>query len=216
MRRPLSCKPREQANDVKFLFCAVLTIELAVRGYSQSGEASYWDRVYSAANPIFVQHPTALLVDAVRDRRPGKALDIGMGQGRNALFLAGKGWDVTGFDPSPEGVRLAKEQAAALHLPLRAVVAREQDFDFGGAQWDLIVMTYVRRVSAADAERFRKALKPEGMFVYENNNAGPRNELVRGFLQFRIQRFEDVEAIADWHPARRTRVERLIAVNAAR
>jgi 2-polyprenyl-3-methyl-5-hydroxy-6-metoxy-1,4-benzoquinol methylase len=39
----------------------------------------------------------------VEARKPGRALDIGMGQGRNSVFLALKGWDVTGFDISDEG-----------------------------------------------------------------------------------------------------------------
>ena len=50
-------------------------------------------------------------MDAVQGRKPGRALDIGMGQGRNAVFLATQGWDVTGFDPSTEAVRIAKANA---------------------------------------------------------------------------------------------------------
>jgi len=68
----------------------------------QDEAKSYWNKVYAADRTIFVRQPTAVLVSAVKERRPGKALDIGMGQGRNAVFLAQKGWDVTGFDPSGE------------------------------------------------------------------------------------------------------------------
>jgi hypothetical protein len=38
--------------------------------------------------------------------------------------------------------------------------------------WDLIVMTYIRRLRAGDAGRFARALRPQGIFVYENNNVG--------------------------------------------
>ena len=92
----------------------------------------------------------------VEDRPPGKALDIGMGQGRNAIFLAQQGWDVTGFDPSPIGVRQAQATAHKLKLYLEALVVREEDFDLGHQRWDLIVMTYVRRLNAADAVRFQQ------------------------------------------------------------
>ena len=172
---------------------------------------SYWNKVYSAGQPIFLLQPTALLVEAVKDRRPGNALDIGMGQGRNAIFLARQGWDVTGFDPSDEGVRQAQAQARKLGVTMHALVAREEEFDLGTARWDLIVMTYVRRLRAGDGARFSLALKRRGLLVYENNNVGEQNELLRDFLAFRILRFEDVDTNSDWHPERRQRVERLVA-----
>lgn len=170
----------------------------------------YWDNVYNRNNAIFLHQPTQLLKDAVKGRSPGKALDIGMGQGRNAIFLAQQGWDVTGFDPSAEGVRQAQQTARKLKLHVNASVAREEDFDLGHEKWDLIVMTYVRRLKTADAIRFQQALKTGGILVYENNNVGELNDLLRVFLRFRILRFEDVDAHTDWHPEKIQRVERLV------
>ena len=170
----------------------------------------FWDSVYSQQRTIFSQYPTELLQYAVKDRPPGKALDIGMGQGRNAIFLAQQGWDVSGFDPSVEGVRQAQANAQKLKLHLNASVAREEDFDLGREKWDLIVITYVRRLFSEDAKRFQQALKPGGILVYENNNVGDRNDLLRAFLGYRILRFEDVDAHTDWHPAKKQQVERLI------
>ena len=170
----------------------------------------YWDSVYSQHRNIFSQHPTDLLKYAIKDRPPGKALDIGMGQGRNAIFLAQQGWDVSGFDPSVEGVRQAHAIARKLKLRLNASVAREEDFDLGREKWDLIVIAYVRRLKSEDARHFNQALKPGGILVYENNNVGDRNELLRAFLGYRILRFEDVDAHTDWHPEKKQQVERLI------
>jgi len=133
-----------------------------------------------------------------------------MGQGRNAIFLAQQGWDVTGFDPSQEGVRQAVAAAKKLNLHLNALVAREEDFDLGREKWDLIVMTYVRRLKNDDVASFQQALKRGGILVYENNNVGERNELLRLFLGFRILRFEDADAHTDWHPEKQQQVERLI------
>jgi len=174
-------------------------------------DSNYWNKVYSTGQTIFVHHPTELLVNAIKGRKPGTALDIGMGQGRNSIFLAQQGWDVTGFDPSEEGVRQAREWAAKLGLHLRALVVGEENFDLGTAEWDLIVMTYVRRVRTGDADHFARALRPNGFFVYENNNVGNQNELLRYFLAWRILHFEDVETNSDWHPERTVRVERLVA-----
>jgi hypothetical protein len=93
-----------------------------------------------------------------------------------------------------------------LKLHLEALVVREEDFDLGHQRWDLIVMTYVRRLNAADAVRFQQALKPGGILVYENNNVGELNELLGTFLGYRILRFEDVEANSDWHPEKQQRL----------
>jgi SAM-dependent methyltransferase len=174
------------------------------------GAKVLWNKVYGGRDPIFVQTPNALLAGAILDRKPGKALDFGMGQGRNTVFLAMQGWDVTGFDPSDEGVRIAQANAAKAGVKIRALVSTDEQFDFGLAQWDLIAMTYVRSPTARDAERIRRALTPGGIFVYENGS-DRHNELLKLFLPFRILRFEDVDAFPDWNPAEKTRMERLVA-----
>jgi len=72
-------------------------------------------------------------------------------------------------------------------------------------------MTYVRRLRAGDAANFARALRPHGIIVYENNNVGAQNEVLRDFLAWRILQFEDLDTSSDWHPERTQRVERLIA-----
>src|SRR5262249_53037668 len=69
------------------LFAAMF---LAWSARGQNDPKDFWNKVYSADHPIFLEQPTALLVHAVKDLHPGKALDIGMGQGRNSIFLANK------------------------------------------------------------------------------------------------------------------------------
>jgi 2-polyprenyl-3-methyl-5-hydroxy-6-metoxy-1,4-benzoquinol methylase len=133
-----------------------------------------------------------------------------MGQGRNTVFLAMAGWDVTGFDPSDEGIRIAEENARKAGVRIHTVVARDGEFQFGKEQWDLIVVTYVRLLNEADAEKLWTALKPGGIVVYENG-AIHGNKLLRAFLRYHIVRFESVEATPDWNPSQKMRVERLIA-----
>jgi 2-polyprenyl-3-methyl-5-hydroxy-6-metoxy-1,4-benzoquinol methylase len=169
-----------------------------------------WNKVYAGSDPIFVQTPTALLVNAVEGRKPGKALDVGMGQGRNSVFLAAQGWEVTGFDPSDEGIRIARSNAEKAGVKLHALVTRDDEFDYGSDQWDLIVVTYVRDLNSDDAKRFWQALKSGGLVVYENGS-DERNDVLRAFLDFRIVRFEDVEATPDWNPESKIRLQRLVA-----
>ncbi len=61
------------------------------------GWRQIFNNIYASSGSGFSTRPNALLVSVVENRKPGKALDAGMGQGRNSLFLAAKGWDVTGF-----------------------------------------------------------------------------------------------------------------------
>lgn len=60
-----------------------------------------------------------------------------MGQGRNSIFLAQQGWDVTGIDPADEGVRQAKAEADRLGLKIHVEVTTFEQFDFGEDRWDL-------------------------------------------------------------------------------
>ena len=76
-------------------------------------------------------------------RKPGRALDVGMGQGRNAIYLAQQGWDVSGFDPADKAVALAQQEAKRLGVSLRTQIVGDDEFDFGRNQWDLIVLSYV-------------------------------------------------------------------------
>jgi SAM-dependent methyltransferase len=56
--------------------------------------------------------PQPELQELVRDRAPGRALDLGCGTGADAVYLAGRGWDTTGIDFAPEAVAAARKKAA--------------------------------------------------------------------------------------------------------
>jgi 2-polyprenyl-3-methyl-5-hydroxy-6-metoxy-1,4-benzoquinol methylase len=176
----------------------------------RKGVELLWDKVYAGSNPIFIQDPSTLVMTAIQGRKPGKVLDVGMGQGRNSVYLAAQGWDVTGFDPSSEGVQIARSNAARTGVKIHALIARDDEFDYGTDLWDLIVITYVRDLTQSDADRFWKALKPGGLVVYENG-ADENNAVLRAFLKYQIIRFEDVETTSEWNPQNRGRLQRLIA-----
>ncbi len=99
-----------------------------------------FDKIYASATPNFDTRPNALLMAALDGRTPGRALDIGMGQGRNAVALAVKGWTVTGFDVSAEGLAVAKAQAARAGVAITAIQESDERFDPGTNQWDLIAV----------------------------------------------------------------------------
>ena len=79
------------------IFGALLLVSICAS--AQPGE---YNSLYAGDSEVFTREPNALLVEAVRNRKPGRALDVGMGQGRNALFLSRNGWEVTGIDSADD------------------------------------------------------------------------------------------------------------------
>lgn len=192
-----------------------------IREQGQRLEIERWNRILTSSAPAFNTKPNAFLVDMTRDRAPGRALDVGMGQGRNALYLAQQGWTVTGFDPADKAVAAAQEEAKRLGVPLTALVMRDDQFDFGRNQWDLIVLSYV---GVRDlAPRLYDALKPGGIVVVEAFHRDATksasiggavvfdtNELLKLFERFRVLHYEDAEGPGDFG-RQRTRLVRLCA-----
>jgi 2-polyprenyl-3-methyl-5-hydroxy-6-metoxy-1,4-benzoquinol methylase len=181
-----------------------------------------FNNIYGTDNST---QPNSLLVATVEERKPGRALDIGIGQGRKSLFLALKGWDVTGFDASDEGIATAQRNATRAGVKINAVRETEAAFDYGAGQWDLIVFTYepFPITSAAYVERLGTALKPGGIIVVESlaqEDATPNRTPVSidparllavfNTQQFRILRFEDTMAKSDWNAGQR-RLVRMVA-----
>ena len=77
----------------------------------QQLEIERWNRILTSSTPAFNTKPNAFLVEMARGLPKGTALDVGMGQGRNALYLAQQGWTVTGFDPADKAVAAAEAEA---------------------------------------------------------------------------------------------------------
>src|SRR5215475_2308194 len=95
------------------------------------GERNFYNDVYEKKPEYFSGEPNEFLVRMIKGRRPGRALDVAMGQGRNAIWLASQGWQVTGFDVSDLGVLQAKERAAKLGLDIQALVKPYEQFNWG-------------------------------------------------------------------------------------
>ena len=181
-------------------------------------EADRWNRIFSDPAPTFNQQPNAFMVEMVKGRRPGRALEVGMGQGRNSVYLAKQGWDVTGFDISTVGMALARKAAADAGTSIQTIQAAMEDFNYGTDQWDLVVATYE---GAGWREKVVRALKPGGIVIVEGflraegtppgASFGP-NELLNLFsdLNLRILRYEDTEGQPDFS-TRPGRVVRLCA-----
>ncbi|MGH9739175.1 MAG: class I SAM-dependent methyltransferase [Candidatus Acidiferrales bacterium] len=110
-------------------------------------EISLWDERYRSgahAASDFTTEPSPLLVDIASKLPPGNALDLASGAGRNALWLAERGWKVTAVDGSAAAIEILLERAAARHLALNARVAdlERQEFAIEPSAWNLVAMCY--------------------------------------------------------------------------
>ena len=182
-----------------------------------------FDSIYKSSRPSFSQLPSTVLVEAIEGRSGGTALDVAMGQGRNAVFLAQRGWAVTGFDVSQAGLEVARANAKAAGVALSAVPSSIETFDYGTARWDLIALIYVP-FSAHEGramETLTKALKPGGLLVIESfasDRQAPQRRPVdidpavlrASLAAFDVMRFDDRQAVSEWDP-QPTRLCRVIA-----
>jgi 2-polyprenyl-3-methyl-5-hydroxy-6-metoxy-1,4-benzoquinol methylase len=178
--------------------------------------ALHFDRIYGMPDPPFKAAASQFLVRMVDGLKPGKALDVAMGQGRNSHFLATQGWDVTGYDISEGGLAQARKLADKAGLKIRTVTASHQEFDYGKGQWDLIVEAFAFTNFADEAYRKRvvESLKPGGLLVIEGFGDPGRRDLksplLEGFQDLRIVSYESRDEIADWG-LHKMRLERLAA-----
>ncbi len=160
----------------------------------------------------FASVPSEFLMGAVQDVAPGRALDLGMGQGRNAVALAAKGWAVTGVDVSGEAVGAAARNADKAGVKITGIKSDYASFDFGRESWDLVAMIFAWAPidEAAFVERVRASLKPGGLVVFENffnTPEQPRAPMVRAlppggtraaFAGFEIVSYEELKGTGDW------------------
>ncbi|AOS64605.1 class I SAM-dependent methyltransferase [Actinoalloteichus hymeniacidonis] len=76
-------------------------------------DQQFWDDQYRSRDQLFSGNPNGVLVTEVTGMTPGEALDVGCGEGGDALWLARQGWQVTGVDISQVAVDRAARIAAA-------------------------------------------------------------------------------------------------------
>ena len=74
-------------------------------------DRDYWEERYGAPGFTWTGNPNAVLVEETVSLTPGRALDIGSGEGGDAIWLASNGWHVTGVDISQNALDKAAERA---------------------------------------------------------------------------------------------------------
>jgi SAM-dependent methyltransferase len=116
-----------------------------------------WNARYAAAQDgMFSGNVNGTLAVEVTGMAPGRALDVGCGEGADAIWLAQAGWEVTGLDVSSVAIERAAAAATAAGVDVRWVVA---DFAAGGhGEYDLVAVHYAALKHTPDDAALRALL----------------------------------------------------------
>lgn len=137
-----------------------------VTGDDADEHKGHWDSLYNTIGYVFGKEPAPFLRDHVSLLPPGKVLDIAMGEGRNAVFLAKKGFDVEGVDISEVAIRKAKRLARENGVRIRTVAADLHSYAIRPGAYDVILnINYLQRSLVPG---IKKGLRKGGVVVYEN------------------------------------------------
>jgi tellurite methyltransferase len=159
-------------------------------GLKESDDSkSMWDIRYSRDAFIFGKAPAKFLADNYfYIPAGGEVLDMGMGEGRNAVFMAQKGFQVTGIDISSVAVKKANLLAKEFNVKIKSVVASMNEYTIPEGSFDAILCFYY--VDRSLISKMMKWLKPGGLLVFEAHTLKQResfkkyqNEPVNYFLK---------------------------------
>ncbi len=146
----------------------------------------FWNERYGTGVYAYGTEPNQFYKNLISDMRPGKILFPAEGEGRNAVFAATLGWEVTAFDVSSEGKRKADWLASANKVQIDYRIDSYETISFPENYFDCIVLIFAHIGPLKRFEYHKKLisfLKPGGMLIVEgfskkqinNNSGGPRD-----------------------------------------
>lgn len=142
-------------------------------------DSEAWNRRYEGSELVWTAEANRFLVEEARDLTPGRALDLGCGEGRNAVWLAERGWDVTAVDFSEMGLAKAARLADAREVFVKWVLGDVRVHVPDPLVFDLVVVLYLhlppseRRAAHA---RAAGAVAPGGLLLVVGHDSTNRDE----------------------------------------
>lgn len=127
-------------------------------------DAEIWDQRYRQKPLLWSAEPNRFVAEVLGDLAPGTAVDVACGEGRNAVWLAENGWDVTGVDFSSVALERARAMAAERGVEVEWVQADVLDWQAAGS-FDLILIAYMQLAPEARDRLMARAVEwvaPEG------------------------------------------------------
>lgn len=152
------------------------------------GNSKFWDERFASSTYVYGEAPNAFLRDhALLLPAGGKVLSLGEGEGRNAVFLASRGFKVTALDTSEQGFEKMRQLARRRGLQVEERLHDLSTANLGSAEWDGIINIYChlpKQDRSALYPRIIEALRPGGVFLSEQfskeqlayESGGPKSE----------------------------------------
>lgn len=125
-----------------------------------------WESRYAGTGYLFGKEPIVSLKSFVQNLKTGKVLDVAMGEGRNAVFLAEKGFQVEGLDCSNKAVEKAKALAAEKKVSFEVKTQNLDFFLMPLMKYDSIVMSYFKPLTRFFSE-IKRGLVMGGTVLFE-------------------------------------------------
>jgi len=168
-------------------------------------DAESWDARYAESDWLWSAGPNATIAEIVGDIPPGTALDVGAGEGRHAVWLAERGWDVTAVDFSAVGLQKGRCHAETRGVTVTWVHADVREWlPPAGTTYDLVLMVYLH-LDADVLPRLGQWVAPGGRLVVLGHALRNLTEGVGGPQDARLLHTEEQLRVA----AEGLRVERL-------
>jgi len=148
-----------------------------------------WNARYAAAELLWTAEPNRRFASEVEDLEPGRALDLACGEGRNAVWLAERGWRTTGVDFSDVALAKAERLAASRGVEVEWVLADVLEHEPERGAFELVAVLYLQLPHEQLAEVLHTsvgALAPGGTLVVlghdttnlTHGHGGPRDASV--------------------------------------
>ena len=131
-------------------------------------EREDWDRRYRGTELVWTAQPNRFVVQELHGLLPGRALDLGSGEGRNAVWLAEAGWQVTAVDFSPVALDKARRLAQAHGVTVDWILEDLRDYQPAPGASDLVLVAYLHLLPverAAVLAGAAAALAPHGTLL---------------------------------------------------
>jgi SAM-dependent methyltransferase len=179
----------------------------ALTGEDPEALSNRWDAVYHHSKDyVYGKDPAPFLVESMPLLPPrGRVLDLAMAEGRNAVFMAKKGYNVVGVDIAEEAIRRARRLARDHHVTIKTIVADLTTYKITPDYYDVILV--VEFLDRNLIPKIKAGLRKGGVVVFENHTVGnlkynrteqkewllEEGELRKLFEEFHILKYREID-----------------------
>ena len=147
---------------------------------------NFWDQRYSIADYAYGEQPNQFVKEQLDEIKPGKILFPAEGEGRNAVFAAKQGWNVSAFDMSTEGRKKAIKLSNKHNVMIDYAIGSYENIVYPENSFDCLVLVFAHMPGSVREiyhQKLSTFLKPGGQIILEgfskeqlnHSSGGPKN-----------------------------------------